>query len=152
VIAAELEIDAYAAASMAASLRDELVRRRESFAFETVFSDPAGDKLDFLTRAANDGYNVLLCFIGTSSADVSQVRVAMRVAKGGHDVPSDKLRERFPRVLANLKRALSLVPNVWVYDNDDLRYPYRLVAVYESGKRVRFHPPVPGWLKPLLPR
>ena len=41
---------------------------------------------------------------------------------------------------------------VWVFDNDEFGNPYRLAAVYEGGKRVRFHPPVPGWLEPLLPR
>ena len=151
VIAAEFGIDAYAAASVAASLRDELVGRRESFAFETVFSDPADDKLGFLRRAAAAGYNVLFCFIGASSPEVSEDRVTMRVAKGGHDVPSDKIHARFPRVLENLRRAVVGLPNVWIFDNDDLRTPYRLVAVYESGKQARIHPPVPKWLAPLLP-
>jgi predicted ABC-type ATPase len=151
VIAAEFRIDAYAAASIAASLRDELIGRRESFAFETVFSDPAGDKLDFLRRAADAGYTVLLCFVGASSPEVSEERVTMRVAKGGHDVPSDKIYARFPRVLQNLRRAVLDLPNLWIFDNDDLRRPYRLVAVYESGKQVRLNPPVPKWLKPLLP-
>ena len=31
-----------------AALRRELVKQRESFVFETVFSDPVGDKLSFL--------------------------------------------------------------------------------------------------------
>jgi predicted ABC-type ATPase len=151
VIARELTLDAYAAASVAASLRDELLGRRESFAFETVFSDPAGDKLEFLRRAAQAGYNVILCFVGISDAATSEERVALRVAEGGHDVPSDKIHTRFPRVLANLKRALSELPSVWVFDNDDYERPHRLVALYESGKQVRLRPPVPKWLAPLLP-
>ena len=47
-LASELDLDAYAAARVADSLRRELVGQRESFAFETVFSDPVGDKLGFL--------------------------------------------------------------------------------------------------------
>jgi predicted ABC-type ATPase len=151
VMARELNIDAYAAAGMAASLREQLLSKRKSFVFETVFSDPAGDKLAFLQKAASEGYNVILCFIGTSSADILEDRVALRVAQGGHDVPSEKIRERFPRVLANLKRALATLPSVWVFDNDDFERPYRLVAVYENGQRSRLQPPVPKWLKPLLP-
>jgi predicted ABC-type ATPase len=53
VIAKELQIDAYAAAKLAASLREELLRQRESFIFETVFSDPAGDKLAFFCSSAS---------------------------------------------------------------------------------------------------
>jgi hypothetical protein len=53
--------------------------------------------------------------------------------------------------LANLRSALRELPHVWVFDNDDLRRPFRLVAVFEDGRRVRLDKPVPKWLKPLLP-
>jgi predicted ABC-type ATPase len=74
----------------------------------------------------------------------------MRVSQGGHDVPTEKLESRFPRVLANLRVALRELPHVWIFDNDDLRHPFRLVAVYESGQRVQWHEPVPDWLAPVL--
>jgi predicted ABC-type ATPase len=64
---------------------------------------------------------VVLFFIGIEGAEVSDERVAMRVLKGGHDVPADKIVERFPRVMANLKRALTELSNVRVYDNSDLK-------------------------------
>ena len=105
-LAREMDLDPYAAARIAASLRHELVKRRESFVFETVFSDPVGDKMGFLKEAVESGYTVLLCYIGISGPDVSEARVAMRVSQGGHDVPSEKLASRFPRTLANLKAAI----------------------------------------------
>jgi predicted ABC-type ATPase len=82
VLARELDVDPYAAAEVADALRRELVRLRESFVFETVFSDPAGAKLDFLCEALEAGYAVVLCFIGISSPEVSEQRVAMRVSQG----------------------------------------------------------------------
>jgi predicted ABC-type ATPase len=151
VIAHEFNIDSYEAARLAGSIREELVRQRESFVFETVFSDPVGDKLAFLYEAARSGYTVLLCFIGISSPEVSDQRVAMRVSQGGHDVPAEKLFSRYPRILANLHTALRELPNVWVFDNDDLRAPYRRVAIFESGKSVYLRRSVPAWFKPLLP-
>src|SRR5439155_12213200 len=42
-------------------LRVEFVRQRESFVFETVFSDPVSDKLAFLKQTAQSGYAVVLC-------------------------------------------------------------------------------------------
>jgi predicted ABC-type ATPase len=152
VLARELKMDAYAAAGVADALRRELVRQRESFVFETVFSDPAGDKLAFLKSAAQSGYTVVLCFIGTSGPEVSEERVAMRVSQGGHDVPSEKLIARFPRVMDNLKAALRELPHVWVFDNGDLGMPFRLAAVFEGGRSVKLVNPVPGWLEPLLPK
>jgi hypothetical protein len=49
LLARELNIDPYEAAALAASIREELIRQRASFVFETVFFDPVGDKLSFLT-------------------------------------------------------------------------------------------------------
>jgi len=152
LLARELGLEPYAAARIAGRLRAELVNQRESFVFETVFSDPVGEKLAFLRNAAAAGYNVILCFIGTASAAVSEQRVAMRVSQGGHDVPSAKLRELFPRALANLASALRDLPHVWVFDNNDLRRPFRLVAIARSGRPVELHRPVPRWLAPLLPK
>jgi predicted ABC-type ATPase len=150
ILAGELNLDPYAAAHVADALRRELVEQRESFVFETVFSDPIGDKLAFLKGAVETGYNVVLCFIGIAGPEVSEERVAMRVSQGGHDVPAEKLVTRFPRTLANLKMAIRDLPQVWVFDNDDLRTPFRQVAVFENGRPVRLKEPVPGWLKPLL--
>jgi predicted ABC-type ATPase len=151
VLARELRIDPYAAARLADTIRRELVRQRQSFVFETVFSDPAGEKLAFLKDASLAGYRTILCFIGLGNPKVSEQRVAMRASQGGHDVPSDKLRERFPRILNNLRSALRELPEVRVFDNNDLRKPFRLVAVFENGAPTRLQPPIPAWLKPLLP-
>jgi len=151
VIAGELEIDPYEAARVATAIRRELVRQRESFAFETVFSDPAGDKLSFLKETAASGYTVLLCFIGLSSPQLSDERVAMRVSQGGHDVPHEKLMALFPRTLANLAAAIRELPHVWIFDNSDLARPFRLASVCENGRIARLFSPVPKWLQPLLP-
>jgi len=147
VLAGEFKVDAYAAARLADALRRELVRRRESFVFETVFSDPAGEKLRLLTEAGTAGYAVVLCFIGLESAALSEERVAMRVSQGGHDVPTDKLLSRYPRTLANLKAALRALPHVLIYDNSDLADPFRRVALYQDGRCVERAENLPAWLK-----
>ena len=149
VISRELEVDAYEAARMVAELRSELVNQRESFIFETVFSDPVGDKLGFLKRTAQSGYAVVLCFVGIADAATSEQRVAMRVSQGGHDVPAEKLVERFPRTLANLAAAIRELPCVLVFDNEDLRLPFRHVAAYVNGRPVQLNEPVPSWLSRL---
>jgi predicted ABC-type ATPase len=70
----------------------------------------------------------------------------MRVTQGGHDVLTEKLESRYRRTMTNLKSALLEIPYIWIFDNDDLRAPYRLVAVYEQGELVALHKPVPRWL------
>lgn len=145
-LARELGLGPYESAALADQLRRELIRQRESFIFETVLSDPVGEKVSFLSEAARSGYAVVLCFIGLDSAETSEQRVAMRVSQGGHDVPTEKLSARFARTLVNLHRAIRELPRVLIYDNSDLRHPFRSVAQFENGNAVQISDPVPEWL------
>ena len=147
VLADELAVEPYEAARLGDALRQALFRRGESFVFETVFSDPVGEKVAFLAQAARCGFVVVLCYIGLSGADQSLERVAMRVSQGGHDVPDEKLRSRFSRTLVNLQAAIAQLPHVLVYDNSDLNLPYRQVAIFDHGQPGRLQEPIPGWLR-----
>jgi len=149
-LASELELDPYEAARVAGNLRQTLVRQHESFSFETVFSDPVGDKLRFLQEAAKGGYAVALLFVGLSSARLSAERVAMRVSQGGHDVPAEKLKSRYPRTLANLMAAITTLPHVLVFDNSDLARPFRRIAVYDHGVADEKVTPLPAWFRRIL--
>ena len=146
-LARQLELDPYSAAEAADRIRKEMFARRESFVFETVFSDPVGDKIGFLKQAAQSGYSVVLLFIGIMDSEQSEQRVAMRVSQGGHNVPAEKLTARFPRTLANLATAIRELPVVLIFDNNDLRDPFRPIATYENGKQKWSHKPIPKWLK-----
>jgi len=70
--------------------------------------------------------------------------------QGGHDVPTEKLIARFPRTLANLSAAIRELPCVLVFDNDDLRTPFRHVAVFANSRPLLLKQPVPSWLQSLL--
>ena len=58
VLARETGLDAYEAARTIAAIRDGCIERRESFVTETVFSDPQGEKVAVLGRAAEAGFDV----------------------------------------------------------------------------------------------
>ena len=133
-LALEFGSGAYEAANLADKVRRALLARRESFVFETVFSDPVGDKVKFLKEARENGYQVVLIFIRIADNETSKQRVSMRAMQGGHDVPDEKLVQRFTRTLANLDRAIAALPLVLVFDNSDMTRPYRLEAVYQDGK------------------
>lgn len=136
-LARELDLDPYDAADMAAAVRQTLVAKQESFAFETVLSDPVGEKVKWLREAVNLGYQVVLIFIRIPDVESSIQRALMRVASGGHDVPDEKLRARFDRTQGNLRRAINELPHVLVFDNSDLSRPFRLVAAYRDGKPLK---------------
>lgn len=150
ILARELGVDAYRAAEIAGALREKLLEQQESFVFESVFSDPVGDKIGFLQRAARAGYNVILCFIGISDPAMSEERVTMRVTQGGHDVPAEKLATRFPRTLENLRKSIRTLPHVFVFDNNDLSDPYRQIAIFHNGEAAFLSNSLPAWMQKML--
>lgn len=140
---------AVAATRLADHYRRQLVERGQSFIMETVFSDPAGDKVGFLDEARARGYVVLLVFIGLDSPLLSRARVAERVERGGHDVPDEKIEARFPRTLENLRRAVELVDFALLLDNSSAVEPFRFVASFELGQLLERSDLVPRWTAPL---
>jgi predicted ABC-type ATPase len=150
LVAKELQIPAYEAAQVIGRVRAELLQQAQSFVFETVFSDPAGDKLAFLREAVHLGYNVIVIFIGLDRPETSETRVAMRASQGGHDVPTEKLYSRFPRTLANIRAAIYEMPMVVMFDNEDLMNPFRLVAIFKGGHVDFMARARPAWLKSLV--
>lgn len=82
---------------------DAHVRARRSFAFETTLSGRSYLQLIRRLRAA--GWRVELVYLALPSVELSILRVAERVAHGGHDVPLPALQRRFPRSLRLLLEA-----------------------------------------------
>ena len=140
---------AYEAAQIAESVRAELFGARRSFSFETVLSDPAGEKVRFLREARDSGYFVAVHFVGLDSPERSRARVIQRVSEGGHDVPDDKLAARYPRVMDNLRRLLDVPDDLVIYDNSSAEAPYRVIARLSRGALLEIASAIPAWAQHL---
>jgi predicted ABC-type ATPase len=123
---------------------DEWLQTGTSFGLETVFSDSKGIKLDLLKRARDAGYRVGLIFIGVNDPDLSIMRVASRVEEGGHDVPDERIRARFPRAFDNLRRAVPLSDFVLLVDNSGERR-HRVFGVIDRRGQVELWDEPPRW-------
>lgn len=134
----------------AEQLRGALLEAGVGFCTETVFSDPHGAKVKFLEAARTRGFATFLVFICLESVELSIARVHQRTRQGGHDIPDAKLRARFPRTLANMRAAIPLVDEAFLFDNSSFDAPYRIVAVYQHGRLVSRHPPLPAWTRGVL--
>ncbi|QDS90121.1 Zeta toxin [Rosistilla ulvae] len=146
LLAKELSLDPYPAAELAKQQREELFEQKASFIFETVFSDPVGEKVGFLEEAAKSGYHVILSFVAIRDPEMSIQRVGMRVSQGGHSVPIEKLRSRHARTLENLKLAIRCLPQVRIFDNSDLSKPYEHVATFVNGEPQTGFGMLSAWL------
>ncbi|MCL6419708.1 zeta toxin family protein [Aestuariirhabdus haliotis] len=142
------EIHSYEAAMVAEEKRMGLLEEGRSFCFETVFSHPS--KIDFVARAKALGYQIILVFIHLESSSLNQARVSQRVEEGGHNVPTDKIQQRIPRLLANIKVAIPLCDQVRLLDNSRLDDPFRVVATLRRGCLEVERGPLIGWVEDLL--
>ncbi len=86
-----------------------------NFAFETTLGGSTITRL--LIQAADRGLGVRIWYVGLSSPALHIARVKARVAKGGHDIPEAKIRERYDLGRENLIKLLPRLSELWVYDN-----------------------------------
>jgi predicted ABC-type ATPase len=91
---------------------DELVRRRESFAFETTLASRSFRP--WLEARAGEGYRIHILFLWLPSAEMALARVADRVARGDHDVPEDLVRRRYAGGLRNFFRLYRPLATRWM--------------------------------------
>lgn len=116
-IVASTGMDNLEAARWVDKLRYESIKNKEDFSFETVLSSEY--KMNILRNAKEAGYFIKCVFVLTADPKLNVYRVASRVSKGGHDVPTDKIIERYKKSLDNIKELMRLCDIVHVYDNTD---------------------------------
>ncbi len=110
-----IEINSYWAAVTADFIRYQLLKKRQSFTFETVMSSP--DKVAFLEKAKELGYKTYLYYVATEDANINIKRVQNRVYQGGHNVPYDKIVSRYERSLDLLLEAIKCTDRAYLFDN-----------------------------------
>lgn len=79
---------------------EERIAAREVFAFETTLAGRT--YLRLVEQLQRDGWRVELIYLALPSVEMSKLRVAERVAHGGHNIPLADIERRFPRSLRHL--------------------------------------------------
>lgn len=134
----------YRAAQIAAERRASLLETQKSFATETVFSHPS--KLDIITDAQACGYMVIVMHVGVDDPNLSVARVRARTDEGGHDVPEQKIRDRYTRGQPLIRQAVLWADRGMVFDNSKLNAPPHRMLQFAAGRLVLAEPVLPGWI------
>jgi predicted ABC-type ATPase len=82
---------------------------------ETVLS--TGKYRRLVAKAKKLGFAVWLIYVVLDTPDRNVERVKLRVRKGGHDVPEEKIRARFTRSLLQFPWFLEQADQAWIFDN-----------------------------------
>lgn len=143
------EFTSYHATVVCHYVRNELLKRRESFTIETVMS--SSDKIELLEEAKTLGYRNYLYFVATSSPEINVSRVVNRVFDGGHGVPERKIRDRYLKSLSLLKSAVRLSSRAYIFDNSQGGGALTLVAEVTDGQTIKGHAEkLPEWVEAWL--
>ncbi len=122
------------------------------YTFETTLGGNSICQL--LHEAIDQGREVRIFFCGLASPELHIERVAARVARGGHDIPEAKIRERWTGAIHNMLGLIPRCAGVRVFDNSepsDRGGPQPVCLFSLVGNTFDSLPveSMPEWAKPL---
>jgi len=125
----------------AVALIDACLEKEICFTQETTLS---GRKtLDTVKRAIAKDYYIRLYYVGLDTLEESLLRIENRVKKGGHNINSDTVANRFEKRFEDLLAILPYCNEATFYDNDN---GFVTVAKYKNGELQPVGQLVPRWL------
>lgn len=94
---------------------DASIDAYQTVGVETVLSTDKYRRL--VAKAKRVGFQIRLIYVVLDSPERSIERVAVRVAKGGHDVDDVDVRKRYRRSLDQMPWFLEQADEAWLFDN-----------------------------------
>ena len=97
---------------------ENLLDRGETFSIETTLATKS--YINLVRKAQEQGYSVKLLFFWLKTPELARLRVAERVANGGHNIPEDVIKRRYVAGLSNLFNLFVKEVDSWViYNNSE---------------------------------
>jgi predicted ABC-type ATPase len=112
---ANVGFSSYLSAILTDFFRHKLIKAGRSFTFETVMS--SADKVQTLQKARDASFRNYLYYVATEDPLINISRIKHRVRMGGHNVPDQKVIERYYRSLDLLLDAVRLTNRAYIFDN-----------------------------------
>ncbi len=112
------------------------VEAYQTIGVETVLSS---DKFRKLVKIAKGrGFEINFIYVYLNSVELNIQRVRARLAKGGHDVPEDKIRERRIRSFEQFSWFFNEADNATVFDNSESE-PRLVISKEKAGDGFGIH-------------
>lgn len=140
------DANSYVASVTADFFRQRLLATKSTFTLETVMSHPS--KVELLRQARQIGYRTYLYFIATEDPLINISRVEARVRRGGHDVPKDRIENRYHASLALLMDAIHHTNRAHIFDNSGEGQEHTWLAEVTEGRELEMKTDqMPVWFK-----
>ena len=93
--------------------------------------------------AKENGFHIVMNYVGVKDPEVAKERVRIRVSKGGHGIPDEDIERRYDDSLKNLSKVISICDKINIYDNSEM---FKLVMVIKDGEIIWKEKKTPNWL------
>ena len=140
-------------------LLEKAIRERTNYAFETTLGGTTIPRL--IGQAAEAGFDIRVWYVGLASVEQHIARVRARVARGGHDIPEEKIRLRWDTSRRNLVILMPRLTELRIFDNsqerDDVNGPIPAPRMLLHWRQGTILAPslselelTPEWAKPIV--
>ena len=103
----------------------DLLSHNISFSIETTLATRS--YFNLVQQAHQQGYTITLLYFWLSSPELAVRRVAERVSKGGHNIPTDVIHRRYYMGIKNLFNIYTPIVDAWMMVDNSL-LPREIIA------------------------
>lgn len=128
--------------SYAEELMNKAFNEKKDILIETVNSSTHND--DFYKKCKDAGYLIHFFYIATDDPNINIARVCGRVSEGGHNVPEEKVRERYYNSLDRILYSWNIADTMYLYDNSQSELRLCVYAVKADNYLVKM---IPHWVR-----
>lgn len=100
-----------------------------------------------IIAAKAQGYHTIAYYIGLNSIELNLERIAMRVARGGHDIAETLVRKRYFESADNLLKVMPYIDTLQVVDNSEAFFRLQFEVV--NGEQKMHCQKVESWANKL---
>lgn len=115
---------------------NDLIKKRQDFAFETTLSTKSYRNL--ILKAKQENYQITLLFFWLRTPELAVKRVETRVREGGHNILEPIIRRRYDNGLKNFFNIFESSVDEWIFI-DNSGEPYEIIAQKDLPNNVIIH-------------
>lgn len=129
----------------AVKLIKEYIHNRISFNQETTLCGKTIIKN--IKKAKENGFYIVMNYIGVNSSSIAKERVKFRVSIGGHGIADEDIERRYYESLENLNEIIGICDEINIYDNTDR---FKEIIYFKDGNLIWRDKLIPKWADKLV--
>lgn len=129
-------------------LIESLIIGKMNFSMETTLSGRL--PLRQIESAKNNGFKIIIYYMGVEKLSINLNRIRQRVEQGGHNIPKEDVLRRESRSLNNLMKLVFVADEIHLIDNTFMQATIA-ASIHKGDYKVHIlENKLPGWIHRIL--